>query len=181
MDSEKESIQASQKGVLARSGIWKRLLRWFLGFLTFLFVLLFVLQALFWVYTDEIVGSVLKQLVINKSKGLYYIAYNKIELNILTRNLDITDFFLKADSSHYDKINNRWLTKNNIYEVEISDVNVKGVHIAEIYFKDQLTIDRLAIKEPTVSIYNYLIDTLQNYDLIHRMKWKMYGIFHKIK
>ncbi len=110
---------------------------------------LFFLNFLFKTYTNEIVGTILKEIVYRDSKGLYRLEYEDLDLRILKEQLTVNHLRLIPDSAKMaELIQYDTLTAHNIFEASISEAFIGVKNIPNIYLKKELTVTGIKIINP---------------------------------
>lgn len=119
---------------------------------------LLVLIGLFLVfnfYTNRIVGSLLKELVEQKSNGLYHLDYGLLQVNFFTKQLFIRNLTLSLDSALSLELVKDRLIKRNFFEVSVAHAYVGVQDIAAIYFDRHLDITSVKIDQPLFKVASY--------------------------
>jgi hypothetical protein len=129
------------------------------GILGMLILLLLAIQIGIRFYSDEIAGSLLKNVVAYKSEGLYKVTYEKISLNFLKQQLEITGLRIKPDSSFYDAETLVWDTGNAVYELFVPQLSIRVSGLREIYQTKDLDIRQIIIERPELSMYHFKADS----------------------
>ncbi len=119
-----------------------------------LLVLLFVFLV-FNFYTNRIVGSLLKELVEQKSNGLYRLDYGLLQVNFFTKQLFIKNLSLKLDSALSLELVKDRLVKRNFFEVDVTYAYIGLRDISAIYFDRQLDITDVKIDQPFFKVASY--------------------------
>lgn len=129
--------------------------------------LLTVLQVSFRLYSDELVGVVLREIVTFKSEGMYSLSYDDLRLNFIGNSLEIDNLRLKPDSGrYYNEETRRWRVKNKVYEVQVPSVRVKGTDLLGAYLEDKVNLKRIHVHSPQVRIYSHdTVSQVQPYQI----------------
>ncbi|MGB0521681.1 MAG: hypothetical protein ACPGJS_01915 [Flammeovirgaceae bacterium] len=138
---------------------------WVWKVVIFLVLVLGTIQLIFRFYSDEIIGRVLKEVVLIKSDRLYRIEYDQISFDLLGQQLEITDFQLIPNRQrYYDTKTRLWKTKNSVFEVDIPHIKLTGTSVIDLYANNILNIDEFKVTAPNITAY------LQKKDSLHRSK-----------
>ena len=132
--------------------LWRRLLRWFLGFIFFLVFLLVGLQVVFYYYSDQIIGSVLKSIVENQSDGLYYLEYDQIRLDIANKKLEFKELHLRIDSTRLQEKLAAGEIEKGVAEVYIPYFLLEDAGISRFYFTQKMRLKQVLIENPEIHI-----------------------------
>ncbi|MGF1534753.1 MAG: hypothetical protein ACFCUI_13705 [Bernardetiaceae bacterium] len=118
--------------------------------------LLSALQVFFSIYSDQLVGVVLREIVRIKSEQLYRLSYEELRLNFIGSSLEIKNVELIPDSVYYfDARTQRWQTNNKVYQVSLPEVRVKGVGLWRVFLGGgRLLLKEVTIDRPHVRIYS---------------------------
>lgn len=128
-----------------------RVLIWLLlGFLFFLVLF----QSVFLLYSDQIFGRVIKEVVYQGSNKVYVLSYDKVVFNVFRNEMAFENFRLTADSNLF-KSNLKPGTSNRIFEATCPSLSLKGPSIVKLYFDDVLGINELIIEQPKVEMRVY--------------------------
>ncbi|WP_375578125.1 hypothetical protein ABWH96_13915 [Marivirga tractuosa] len=95
---------------------------------------------------NRISGEYLQELINKESKGLYQLEFEAIDLNILRKSVSIKNIELYATpENREDSINAK-----NIYEAEVSEVNISLESVIRIYTNKELVVDGIEVIDPLV-------------------------------
>jgi len=95
---------------------------------------------------NRISGEYLQELISKESKGLYQLDFDKIDLNILRKSVNIQNIELYATpENREDSINAK-----NIYEAKVSEVNISLESVIRIYTQKELVVDGIEVIDPLV-------------------------------
>ncbi|MNK08688.1 hypothetical protein D3C87_266310 [compost metagenome] len=132
----------------------KRRLKWILGVL--LFLILIILGAA-WYISGKIKPIVQQELgaIVNKAtNGLYHIHFDKVSVNPLTGNASLTEMSLVPDTNVYQKLVLQNKAPNNLYVIKLQKLSIKRFHPFKIYFDKKLEIDLLLFDKPHITMIN---------------------------
>lgn len=93
---------------------------------------------------NRISGEYLQELITKESKGLYQLEYEEIDLNILTKSINIRNIELYATpENREDSINAK-----NIYEAQVGEVKISLESVIRIYTDKELVVDGIEVIDP---------------------------------
>lgn len=128
-----------------------RILLW----LVMVFLSMLVLfQAVFLLYSDQIFGRVIKEVVYQGSNKVYTLSYDKVVFNVFRNEMAFENFQLKADSNLYHSLLDA-NSSNRLFEAECPNLSLKGPSIIKLYFDDVLEVNELIIEKPRVDVRLY--------------------------
>ncbi|MEN7548026.1 hypothetical protein AAG747_08900 [Rapidithrix thailandica] len=149
------SHQADQAPLAPKKAGLKRFIRKSIfGFFGF-FLLLINGQLLLQLYTEDIVGALIKEIVHAQSGGLYYADFDRIHFNLFKSGMKFTNLQVRLDSNKYNPRTQRWDTNRNVYEVQIPEAQLSGLQLAKIYWDNELHIQEIAFEKPHIQAFNY--------------------------
>lgn len=121
----------------------KRLYRT-IGFAILIFSIGFIVNDQLRKMGNRISGEYLQELISKESKGLYRIAFEEIDLNILRKSINIRNLELQATpENREDSINAK-----NIYEAQVAEVNISLESVIRIYTNKELVVDGIEVIDP---------------------------------
>lgn len=132
----------------------KRKLKWILGVLLFIFLIVFGAS---WYISGKIKPVVQRELgaIVNKAtNGLYDIYFDEVSVNPLTGNASLTNVNLVPDTSVYQQLVSQNKAPNNLYHIELQKLSIKKFHPFKIYFERKLEIDLLLFDKPHITMTN---------------------------
>mgnify|MGYP006267084577 CR=1 FL=1 len=131
--------------------------RWRFGLVSLAIIAaaLAVVQLFFRLYSDELVGVALREIVAFKSEGMYRLTYKDLRLNFIGNSLEIDSLALEPDSARfYDSRAKKWRAKNKVYRVSVPEVRVEGTDLLGAYLDEQVNLNEIYFESPHVSIYS---------------------------
>ncbi|MFN0255306.1 AsmA family protein [Pedobacter ureilyticus] len=131
-----------------------RKLKWILGILFFLVLIIFLAS---WYVSGKIKPIVQQELgaIVNKAtNGLYDIHFDKVNVNPLTGNASLTEVSLVPDTNVYQKLVAQKKAPNNLYVIKLQKLSIKKFHPFKIYFDKKLEIDLLLFDRPHITMVN---------------------------
>ncbi len=93
-------------------------------------------------------SDILYQLVKNETNGFYQISYEEIDIDLWNKAIKLKKVTLKPDSSKEYPTN----SLNNLYDLELSGLNIQLKSITSIYMKRQLVIENVRIIDPQIHV-----------------------------
>lgn len=132
----------------------KRKLKWILGVLLFIFLIVFGAS---WYISGKIKPVVQRELgaIVNKAtNGLYDIHFDEVSVNPLTGNASITNVNLVPDTNVYQQLVSQKKAPNNLYNIKLQKLSIKKFHPFKIYFDKKLEIDLLLFDKPHITMAN---------------------------
>ena len=139
--------------------------RWMWKLVIVLLLVVATIQLIFRLYSDEIVGRVLKEIVSIKSDQLYRIEYDDISFDLLGQQLEIDNFQLIPNRAvFFNEKNQTWKVKNSVFQASIPHIKLTGASVIDLYIKDILNINEFKVHGPNITAY------IQPKDSVHRSK-----------
>jgi hypothetical protein len=150
------SIEQHTKKVFIASVKFKRWLFGSLGgFILLVITLLIALQWTFTHHTDDILGTVLREVIEIKSKGRYELNYDSIRLDVLRGKLYVENVKIIPDFSKIP------LNKDKIH-IEIPNMEVSTASLWKAYFKKEIKLYDIQIRHPFIEIYQKIDTQVEN-------------------
>ncbi len=152
MQAENEENSAEEQGKVAkpkkRKKTTSRLIK--LTAYTFLVVGLVVaaLQAAFFYYADEILGTALKTIVYQRSGQVYRLRYDDLKLNFLLDELSATNLRLFYNSQRVRELQDRQEAPNQLVKVDIPFLVLRGLDLRDIYIDEEIHLDEIMLENP---------------------------------
>ena len=111
-------------------------------------------QVVFQYYADAIFGRILKEVVERRSDYLYTVSYQDMGFSFIGSELTFEGLSLSPNRKlFYDSLQDRWNTRNEVFEAEIPRLSVKGLNPYRIYAKKALILKGIEVEKPTVRAF----------------------------
>ncbi|MBG6235199.1 hypothetical protein IWX76_001767 [Pedobacter sp. CAN_A7] len=106
------------------------------------------------IWVKPILAKQVKQLVASTTENLYHIEFSGITVNCLTGDASLSQVRFVPDTLVLKKLIAAQRAPNNIYHIELEKLSIRNVHPFRVYFKRRLTIDRIIINHPKITMVN---------------------------
>lgn len=113
--------------------------------------ILLLLQTIFFFYSDQIFGRVLKEVVNQGSSGLYSLQYSQIRFNLFANQFDFTDADLKVDRAKLEELKSAGDLRN-VYEGKCQQIEISGPSLWKLYSDKELTISVCRLVKPEIKV-----------------------------
>ena len=117
--------------------------------------LLVLFQIVFLLFSDQLFGRVLKQVVFQGSDGIYSVQYEKVKFNVFRNEIAFTSFELLPDSVRFAQLQGESGRSNRLIHINCPNVSIKGPSLMKLYFDKVLEVDEFDIINPEVEIRVY--------------------------
>ncbi len=158
---------------------YHRLLKWGLGVILFLFI---ILQAIILFWINPVIERGLTELVSKGSKGAYQLSSVKVNLRLLTGNLILSDLLLEPDSIIFTASDSNTTGVFSQFSVNIPRFSIRNLNYRKLWYKDVLDIQKISLHTPEITyekrdespvtstsnkinLDSNLRDSLKNFDL----------------
>lgn len=129
-------------------------------------ILLIILLAaaggfLYWqTHKKKIIRDKLESAIHDKSKGLYNIKYDKLELDEISGNLVVTNISLSYDSLKYESLAAQGKAPAVLLKIQVPAISITGVKTPKALIDKKIDGKKLEIRDPSIEI----IYTMQGKD-----------------
>lgn len=115
-------------------------------------------------YRKQIIRETLEDTIRRKSKGLYHVKYEKLDLDEVAGDLAITGFTLKYDSTKYLALKQTDDAPPTLLDIQIPSIIVSGVKTPRALLDKEIVGKNLQIIDPVINIIytNSGRDSLRN-------------------
>jgi len=140
---------------------------------TFSSLILFLVctQLTFQFFAYPIFKSVLQRKIFNDSKGVYWIDFEDLSINLSRRSIRIDGFRLIPNMKIYTEEVKKDRINHALYAINFSSLQIKRISILKLLFDNELNIKTIILQKPLVRILS-LPDKIkaktEKYDAIHR-------------
>ena len=146
---------------------WKKGLRWLLGILLGVLLLLVSLQLVFLFFSDAIIGSVLKTAVEENSNRVYHLEYDSIQLDLANKKLYLSEVKISPDSLRLEELRALGEAPDAVAEVYFPSLELVDEGVSRFYFTQKLRLKHIHLQRPELTVFLQPVaqDTLNRYDL----------------
>ncbi len=137
-------------------------LKWIGGLIIFTIIVLGLVSWLISVRLKPILTSELKSLVLRSTDSLYHVEFSDIKTNILTGNAALMNVKIIPDTVILNKLIALKRAPNNIYNIQLKRLMVRGFHPLKLWREHKLNVDLLRFDKPTVVMTNKQLDFNEN-------------------
>ena len=126
--------------------IWK----WLIGI--FAVLILLVVGGSWYLSTrwKPLLDQQLKEAILKSTDSLYSVDYQDIDLNLLTGNIDLKGFVLRADTNIYAQQKLSFKAGRTLYDIEVDRLRVTGVNVWGLIRNRKLKVGKVLIEQPNV-------------------------------
>ncbi|MEO7292635.1 MAG: hypothetical protein ABIW34_06005, partial [Ginsengibacter sp.] len=96
----------------------------------------------------------LQQLVKDGSNGLYNLSVEKLDPNLLSSKLDISNASLNIDTAAMHHLDSLHLLPDDIFTFHLSTVHVDGIGIDDLLSKNRIEITGINITDPVINVFH---------------------------
>ncbi len=130
-------------------------------FLALIFLLLFLISLNYFVekFTGKIVGPLIKELVIEKSNGMYRAGFSKMGIVLNSRLFYVENFILSVDSVTYRAKQARPDPGNIFVSAKVPKLYIRVASLLDVYLKRRLRIIGIESYHPQINILKLWKDT----------------------
>ncbi len=108
---------------------------------------------LYWnTYKKGIIRNKLESAIREKSRGLYTIKYDKLDMNEIAGSLSVFNMNLSYDSIRYTDLEQMGKAPSILVSIYIPEINVSGVMTPRALIDNEIVGRKLEIKNPVISI-----------------------------
>ena len=154
---QKDKFRMTFKNLIGNK--WFKRIGWPLLALLFLILLIGLILN---IYFSPVLSTRLKSTVFKLSNGLYQIDFANSSLHVLPGFIVIDHLTLKPDLAVFNRLKEAGTAPNNLYNLSVDKIVLKHVHPYDLYFKNQLVINAIELKNPSLKI---IYRQLHNHDL----------------
>src|SRR5689334_5725098 len=103
-------------------------LKWVVGLLLFIFLLLTVSAGYFGAKLKPIVKTQIKELVLDATDSLYRIEFSEISMNLITGGASLNDVKIIPDTNVFKRLILKRKAPNNVYYITLKKLGIKNFH-----------------------------------------------------
>ncbi len=130
--------------------VWK----WIIGIVATLLIIVVIGAWYLSRHWKPILDAQLKEAVISSTDSLYLIAYDRLDFNLITGNASIKNLRLTADTNRYAQMELFHQAPDNIYHINIANLQIRQFHPRRILTERKLHIDDIVIDTPSIHVIN---------------------------
>lgn len=130
-----------------------KLLKWTIGMIVSVFILLSVAA---WYINNRwkpIITDVIKNTLVGATDSLYKVEFSDIEVNILTGSVTIDDIEIAPNLVIYQKMIRQRIAPENIIDLKISKLSIKNANPIKVYRLRKLDINTINIEQPSLTVF----------------------------
>jgi hypothetical protein len=135
-----------------QSGSSRLLVRWCLGILTLVVVIILGAQLFAALFLDKIIGDYLKAQVSNSSAQVYQLRYEDLDINLFTTSTRLQNVHLTPDSTSIVQRDNTLKNVPLLAEAHIPELAVSNVSLWQALFRNTLSVESIAIDRPSITV-----------------------------
>jgi hypothetical protein len=130
----------------------KRIRKILIGIFIFIVLLFSTVILVTFFYGNGILKNYVVQAVENGSKGMYHASIRRLNINLLTGNVNITGFRMVPDTALYNRMKEGDTIPPLLVGVEVEKLKVRGMDFQKLILEKAISIDRIIIESPEVRI-----------------------------
>lgn len=144
-----------------------------LSFLGIFGLLLLVSTIGFW-SIKPMLSRKIKNAVLESTDSLYHLEFKDINYSLITGNASVLGVVWQADSTLYDRLKIEQKLPDNIYQAQVNEIKLSGLHPWTIFFSNKLELNVITIKDPNIELlhekkqYNSLKTAKSPYEIISK-------------
>jgi hypothetical protein len=96
----------------------------------------------------------LQQLVKDGSDGLYYLSIEKIQLQLVSLKVDVTNAAIIPDSNALRTLDSAHTLSDDIFKVSFSSLHLSGIGIKNLLSTNHLSLKHVSITNPVIELYH---------------------------
>lgn len=127
----------------------KKIFTWIIA----LFALIAVLFAGWSYYKKHYLRSTLQDAVEGKSRGMYSIVYNKLDIDEAGGNLTVTDLQLQPDTVRYNELAHSADAPSVIAKLDLPSMKVTGIKTPKVLLQKEIVAGKVLIEHPHIEIF----------------------------
>lgn len=128
--------------------VWK----WIIGIVVLLLVGVAGVTWYLSRHWKPILDAWLKEAVVRSTDSLYRVAYDGLDFNLVTGNASIENLRLIPDTNVYARRVRQQRAPDNLYNISMAKLEIRGFHPRRIIRERRLTIDDIVIDTPAIQI-----------------------------
>lgn len=105
-------------------------------------------------YVDNVVGTLIKEFVEEKSDGFYHVAFDDLAYVLNNGRFLMTNFKFDVSPGHKDAITYRELDQNYIYTATIPRLHIDIIDFWSIFVRRKLRVIGIEVRDPEIKIIN---------------------------
>src|SRR5690606_14659756 len=91
--------------------------------------------------------------MVQASDSLYQIRVDKININVLTRNITIKNIDLIPDSSRIAQLQRNNQAPGAFTQIHVPEVTVNGIMWEDLFLYNEINVGEVKVKQPTIHIH----------------------------
>jgi hypothetical protein len=132
-----------------------KILKWLAGIFIFIFLAVGGMALYLSNKWKPMLKTAIENTVLNASDGLYKIKISDINVNLIGGSAFLDSIEIYPDTAVYRKMISQRIAPENIFELKIRKLDLENIKPWDIYFKRNLDMDAISIREPELKItYN---------------------------
>lgn len=130
----------------------KKWLKWTLGVLLSVVLLLLVLSWLLPLIFEKQISQKLTSSIEKSSNGLYKVTYEDVSVNLLTRSASLNNIVLTSDSTIYNQLVEKRKAPGLVANLTLKSLEVNGISIVGFLLRKEISVNQLLLVEPDVKL-----------------------------
>lgn len=98
-------------------------------------------------YATMLIGETFKKTVQSRSKGLYHISYDSLQINILEGTASLHNFSVSMDSSRLDEVE-----RDVVFTAHVSHMTLKIKNLLSLPLQDRLRLELVVLDNPKIRL-----------------------------
>lgn len=138
----------------------------FLGLIIFSFIIS-ITAYLLNSYWNPILAKQVKEMVLKGSDSLYNVTFSSAEIHVIRGTIVINNINITPDTAKYNRLKKLNLAPNNLVDFHVKRLILSQIHPFRLYFKHQLEIGEIVLKEPVLHV-TYALNQIKDTTLKDR-------------
>lgn len=130
----------------------RKIIKWLLGIVAFILIVLAGAAIYLAIAWKPLVTKAIKNTIVNVSDSLYHADVADIRINLITGSASLDSIYIYPDTIIYNKMIVKRIAPENLFELKIRNLELKNINAWEIFFRKDLNMDAINIKDPELRI-----------------------------
>jgi len=96
----------------------------------------------------------LQQVVKDASQGLYVLSIDKLEPDVLSSKLDVTDGTISIDTTVMQQLDKLKMLPDDVFDIKFHSLHIDGIGIGDLLHKKNIDITGAFLNDPVIQIYH---------------------------
>jgi hypothetical protein len=96
----------------------------------------------------------LQQLVKDASQGLYILSIDKLEPDVLSSKLDVTEGTISVDTAAMQELDQLKMLPDDVFHIKFHSLHIDGIGLDDLLHKKAIDITGASLNDPVINIYH---------------------------